>query len=213
MNRRSWCIGLSLTMCPGWLQLVPRATLAAAVQFRPLYPLGVVVFPGERILLRAFEPRYRQLITESADEGTNFGIVTVVPGGISNVGTEMKVDRMVRVDDSGNLDVEALGLRVFNLNRFQRDVDGKLYSGGFVSFHKNDSRIAPEIQGAIVQLYNQMQYVSGSRKKVVPPYPDNLSFMIGHDVGLSRSQELQLISMPVEQDRQTFLFQHLLQRR
>ncbi|NCF81095.1 MAG: hypothetical protein GWP74_05715, partial [Proteobacteria bacterium] len=50
-------------------------------QFLPLFPLGIVAFPGELVLLHIFEPRYKQLIAESADSGSSFGIVTVVPGG------------------------------------------------------------------------------------------------------------------------------------
>jgi hypothetical protein len=44
----------------------------------------------------------------------------------------------------------------------------------------------------------------------VAPYPDNLSFTIGHHVGLSQAEELQLLTMPVEHQRQLFLLQQLM---
>lgn len=223
MKRRRVVAGLTLTTYCTWIALGARAVRAAtppetsdddepATQFLPLFPLGVVAFPGELVLLHIFEPRYKQLLSESAERGINFGIVTIVSGGASSVGTEMTLERILDSDDSGNMDVATRGLRVFRLHSFQREVEGKLYSGGRVSFHKNDPTIDPEIQAALVQLYNRMHYLSGSRQAIGTPVPENLSFFIGHDVGLSRGQELRLLAMSDERDRQMYLFQHLLRR-
>jgi Lon protease-like protein len=210
-----------LTACSGWVGLAPRRVLAAvtpgqstdnqsATRFLPLFPLDIVAFPGESVPLRIFEPRYKQLITESAETGIEFGIVTVVPEGASSIGTEMELDSILRTDDSGNMDIVTRGHRVFELKNFQSVVEGKLYPGGRVSFNKNDPRTDPEIQSAVVQLYNRIQHRTGARNQVAAPYPENLSFLIGHDVGLSQAQELQLLTMPVEYDRQVYLLQHLL---
>ena len=40
-----------------------------------LFPLQIVVFPGEEVPLHIFEPRYRQLVKDTADSGAPFGIV------------------------------------------------------------------------------------------------------------------------------------------
>ena len=210
--------------CSAWLGLaraaVPEASESEvaeagppATHFLPLFPLGVVAFPGELVLLHVYEPRYLQLIGESADSGISFGIVTIVPGGASSVGTEMVLERILRTDASGTMDVSVRGLRAFQLQSFQRVVEGKLYSGGQVSYMKNNPRVEPQVQSAIVQLYNRLQYVSGSRSKLTEPYPENLSFLIGHDVGFTRAEELQLLTMPVEYDRQAYLLQQLMRMR
>ena len=221
MKRRHWLTGCTLVVASGLAAFAPPTVLAAVTpgpsqdaespwQFLPLFPLGVVAFPGELVMLNIFEPRYKQLIAECADSGITFGIVTVVPGGASNIGTEMKLDRILRTRDSGTMDVATRGIRVFRLQSFQRVVPGKLYSGGLVSYGKNDPRIEPEIQGALVQLFNRRQYRTGSRQQLAAPYAENLSFLIGHDVGMSQAQELQLLTMPAEYDRQAYLLQHLL---
>ncbi len=41
----------------------------------PLFPLQIVVFPGEEVPLHIFEPRYRQLVKDTAESGASFGIV------------------------------------------------------------------------------------------------------------------------------------------
>ena len=221
LKRRSCLFAFTLLVCPGWLQLAspgvfaaaspePPAEVQAATQFLPLFPLRMVAFPGELVFLHIFEPRYKQLITESAYSGISFGIVTIVPGGGSSIGTEMKLDGILRTDDSGNMDVALRGIRTFELKSFQRVVAGKLYSGGQVTFNSNDPRIEHETQETLVQRYNAMQDAAGSRRKIVAPYPDNLSFTIGHHVGLSQAEELQLLTMPVEHQRQLFLLQQLM---
>lgn len=221
MKRLSCLFAITLIACTGWMQLAsprvfaaaslePPARDQAATHFLPLFPLRMVAFPGELVFLHIFEPRYKQLITESAYNGIGFGIVTIVPGGGSSIGTEMKLEDILRTDDSGNMDVALRGLRIFELKSFQRDVSGKLYSGGQVTFNSNDPRIEHETQETLVQLYNAMQNTAGSRKKIVAPYPDNLSFTIGHHVGLSQAEELQLLTMPVEHQRQLYLLRKLM---
>lgn len=223
MKRRRWLAGCLLVAGAGWVQLAPRGVLAAvaavpttapdrAKHFLPLFPLGIVAFPGELVPLHVFEPRYKQLIRECAESGISFGIATLFQGGLASVGTEMKLDRIVRTYEDGKMDVVTRGLRVFQLHSFQRDVEGKLYSGGQVSYGKNDPSFESETQTALVQLYNRMQQRAGSRRVIAAPYPENLSFHIGHDVGLTQIQELKLLAMPVERERQTYLYLHLLRK-
>lgn len=183
----------------------------SATSFLPLFPLGIVAFPGELVLLHIFEPRYKQLINESAEHGTSLGIVTIVPGGVSSIGTEMQLEHVLRTDGLGNMDIAIRGVRTFQLNSVQRIVEGKLYSGGQVLFKTNDTRTEPGVQNELVELYNQLGTRSESRIDIGAPYPENLSFLIGHEVGLSQAQELQLLTMPVEHERQVYLLQHLLQ--
>ena len=40
-----------------------------------LFPLQIVVFPGETVPLHIFEPRYRQLVKDTLETGDPFGIV------------------------------------------------------------------------------------------------------------------------------------------
>lgn len=224
VKRRRMLGGCVLTACSAWTHLGAGAVRAASTerpsaadapptQFLPLFPLGIVAFPGELVFLHVFEPRYRQLITECADTGIAFGIVTVVPGGASSVGTEMRLEDVLRTRESGSMDVSVRGLRTFNLNRFRRLVEGKLYSGGDVTYLSNDPSVEPKVQEALVQMYNRLRRESGAALELGKPFPENLSFVIGHEVGLSRAEELQLLTMSAERDRQAYLLRHLLRSR
>ena len=221
MKRRHWLTGCTLAATWRLAAFAPPLLFGAASsgqeqdarsarQFLPLFPLGLVAFPGERVLLNVFEPRYKQLIAECAESGITFGLMTVVEGGADSTGTEMKLERILRTKESGAMDVAVRGMRVFRLERFQQEVEGKLYSAGLVSYAKNNPAIEPDVQGALVQLFNRRQSHRGSSKPLAPPYPENLSFLIGHDVGFSQAQELRMLAMSAESDRQAYLLQHLL---
>ena len=46
----------------------------------PIFPLQIVVFPGEEVPLHIFEPRYRQLVRDMNDSGEPFGIALLRRG-------------------------------------------------------------------------------------------------------------------------------------
>ena len=62
----------------------------------PFFPLEMVAFPGERLNLHIFEPRYRQLIHHVREEGATFCIPAVIDRQVQVVATEMKLLEIVR---------------------------------------------------------------------------------------------------------------------
>lgn len=65
----------------------------------PMFPLGTVLFPGMRLPLHVFEPRYRALVADCRAAGREFGVVLIergheVGGGDTRFGTGT-VARMV----------------------------------------------------------------------------------------------------------------------
>lgn len=47
----------------------------------PLFPLGIVLFPGTPQLLHIFEPRYRQMLADCLESDAPFGLSFVKTGG------------------------------------------------------------------------------------------------------------------------------------
>ncbi len=46
----------------------------------PIFPLGVVLYPGTALPLHLFEPRYRQMLQDVRAGDSRFGILTAIPG-------------------------------------------------------------------------------------------------------------------------------------
>ena len=55
--------------------------------FIPIFPLGIVVYPGEELNLHIFEPRYKQLITDVNQSKKPFGIPAVIDNKVNEMGT------------------------------------------------------------------------------------------------------------------------------
>jgi Lon protease-like protein len=70
-----------------------------------LFPLNLVLVPGEQAPLHIFEPRYRELIAECLDRGRDFGLVLEDDEGMREVGTRCSVVEVLDHFPDGRLNV------------------------------------------------------------------------------------------------------------
>ena len=149
----------------------------------PLFPLELVVFPGEHLRLHVFEPRYKQLITECRDQKSAFGIPAYINGGVAEYGTEMSLEEISVTYENGEMDILTKGRRAFHLERFVRDVPGKLYSAGEVTFLENMEIHSPTPKDALSQRFRRLHELLDTgyvRDDFAGP---NLSFQLGQEWG------------------------------
>lgn len=176
----------------------------------PLFPLQLVVFPGESLNLHIFEPRYRQLVTDAEMEGIHFGVPTVLEGKLQPIATEVSLVRVAKRYPSGESDVETKGLRVFRIEEFHRELPDKLYSGAAVDFLPAEDDEDPELNARIVKLTREI-YAQLSIDREVTSVADGFqTYEIGHYVGLTLEQEYTLLTLREPEERQHFLLDHLL---
>ena len=64
--------------------------------FIPIFPLGIVVYPGEHLNLHIFEPRYKQLINECHEQKKSFGIPTVIEKKIQDFGSLVQITEIYK---------------------------------------------------------------------------------------------------------------------
>jgi Lon protease-like protein len=65
--------------------------------FIPIFPLNIVVFPGEKLNMHIFEARYKQLINDCVEQKKSFGIVSATDGKLRNFGTLINVEEIIAV--------------------------------------------------------------------------------------------------------------------
>ena len=80
-----------------------------------LFPLPLVLVPGEQTPLHVFEPRYKELIGECLDQGQPFGLVLADDEGMRDVGTEATVVEVLEQFEDGRLNVVVEGQSRFKL--------------------------------------------------------------------------------------------------
>lgn len=102
--------------------------MEARVYELPLFPLNVVLFPGQSLPLHIFEPRYRVMIKKCVDNNAPFGVVLALdeePDAPASVGTAARVTEVKRLPD-GRLNIVTLGEERFKLHDFRESQDGYL---------------------------------------------------------------------------------------
>ncbi|MEI9807145.1 MAG: LON peptidase substrate-binding domain-containing protein [Bacteroidota bacterium] len=102
--------------------------------FIPIFPLGIVVYPGENLNLHIFEPRYKQLISECHEQKKPFGIPTVIENKMQDIGSLVAITEISNVNDNGEMDIKTKGEKVFRILEVIKNIPDKLYSGAIVNY-------------------------------------------------------------------------------
>jgi Lon protease-like protein len=83
----------------------------------PLFPLGIVLLPGEVVPLHIFEERYKLMIGECLDSDGEFGIIWLADAGLRDVGCTARVTEVLDRFDDGRMNIVASGGQPFGLLR------------------------------------------------------------------------------------------------
>jgi Lon protease-like protein len=83
----------------------------------PLFPLGLVLLPGETVPLHIFEERYKQMIGECLDEEREFGILWLADDALKDVGCAARITRVLERFDDGRMNIVVEGTTPFRLER------------------------------------------------------------------------------------------------
>ncbi len=180
--------------------------------FIPVFPLAIVVYPGEMVNLHIFEPRYKQLVNECYKEGKSFGIPTVIDNKLNEMGTLVKITEIVKTYDNGEMDIRTQGLSVFRVLEMIKTVPDKLYSGAIVSYPENVEGLGKrDLMKRVVNAIRELHRLLDIDKKFQKPDEELVSYDVAHHAGLSLEQEYELLGLMQEIQRQEFLKRHLSQ--
>ncbi len=108
----------------------------------PLFPLALVALPGELVPLHIFEERYKTMMSECLETGTEFGIVWMSDDGLKEIGCACEVERVLERMEDGRLNLLARGTRPFRVIERQGHLP---YPAGVIEFVA-DSRDEPDQQ-------------------------------------------------------------------
>lgn len=172
-----------------------------------LFPLQLVVYPGERLPLHIFENRYQQLIQDCEEGGITFGVPSFIDKKLE-YGTEVKLEKVEKRYPNGESDVVCVGQRVFRILNFSKKIPGKLYAGGEVEFLDDKTNGALDLQEELLRNI-AMLYLELTIEN--PPIFDVpfMSYQVAHKVGLSLEQEYHLLTLRSELERLNYLIGHL----
>src|SRR3954452_25200490 len=164
--------------------------MSDAVRDLPLFPLPLVALPSEQVPLHIFEERYKTMIGECLEEGTEFGIVWLSDDELKGVGCAVQVDRVLERFEDGRLYIVCVGTRPFRLVERHEDLP---YPSGAVEFLDDRSE---EADAATAERAHESYAELVDRATDRRPEPDELEAMSAYqmaatvDFGLDAKQGL-----------------------
>ncbi len=199
---------VTLSLSKGSLRLISYCY--TMTNFIPIFPLGIVVYPGENLNLHIFEPRYKQLINECHTEKKSFGIPPIVNSNMNEMGTLVEITEITTTYDNGEMDIKTRGVKVFRVLEIIKQVPDKLFSGAIVNYPDNiEDEGQKDLMRKVVNGIRELHRLLKVQKEFTKPDEELNSYDIAHHAGLSLEEEYELLGLLQEVQRQEYLKRHL----
>ena len=186
--------------------------------FIPIFPLGIVVYPGENLNLHIFEPRYIQLINECFVANKPFGIPAVIDNKMREYGCMVEITEMVNGQAGGETqgllgstggDIKTKGIKVFRVLEVIKDIPEKQYSGAIVTYPSTNNKGNPELMHKVMNGVRELHQLLKISKDFKKEEDTITCFNVAHHIGLSLEEEYELLGLFDERQRQKYLKLHL----
>ena len=174
----------------------------------PLFPLELVLYPGETIPLHIFEPRYKAMVKDCLSADQSFGVVLVDAGEISDVGCVAEIREVLKRYPDGRMDISIEGRKRFRIEELD-DEDEYIRARVEMLADASDT-VDRNVQQRVIAQHMRLLELAG--RDVSPSaYQDldNVSFFIAQNAGLTLTQKQSILEIPSESDRISYLVSFL----
>ena len=175
----------------------------------PIFPLQLVIFPGEKVNLHIFEPRYKQLITEVRDSGKPFGIPPVIEGQMQTAGTIVQLTEIVRIYPDQRMDIRCMGTEPFRIGDVDHPCGDKMYDCALATPLPVQMNGDQEKNERIINMLEDFYKSLDIRKKLPSVHLPGLSYLVGHRIGMKPLEECKGLTEQLETKRQDMVIRHL----
>jgi Lon protease-like protein len=174
-----------------------------------LFPLNVVLFPGELLPLHIFEPRYRRMVRECLDERAPFGMLLALPNGIARVGCSAEILEVTKRYDDGRMDILTVGRNPYRVVDLL--TENPLLAGAVDYLEDEDSLLDPHSRATLTELYEVCYTLlfSGLPPGLSRLPHSSLSFAIAGALPLDLLCKQQILELRSEAERQDRLLRYL----
>lgn len=179
------------------------------INFIPIFPLSIVVYPHEDLNLHIFEEKYKQLIKECSEQKKMFGIPVVINNKMQELGTLLEITEITKEYKTGEMDIKTKGKKVFRMLEMIESVPEKLYSGAIVNYPHNHEHGKRLLMNKVIASAKQLHKMLKVQKKLHKNEEDLWSYDLAHTVGFTLEEEYELLSLMNELQRQEYLKRHL----
>ncbi len=175
----------------------------------PLFPLAIVVYPGQTVPLYIFEERYKAMIADCEPEGTGefapFGISLFDDGEVAEVGCTAVVSEIAKRHADGSMHIVTVGRQRY---RTLEVIEDKPYLQGRVELLEDAGETGdPDLAREAGDAYRELLALAapGADEEVGS---DATAFEIAVNCGLDLKQKQRVLEMLSESERLRYLCDH-----
>lgn len=175
----------------------------------PLFPLGLVLFPGRQLPLHIFEERYKLMIARCAQAQAPFGIVLASGEGIATIGCTANILQIVKTYDDGRMDIVTSGESAYRIHELHND---EPYLEGDVEMLADDPQPGSAAAAKELRALFEKCFSLFSDGAVPPTQEDpavSLAYQIAADLPLDLDVRQAVLEVRVEADRRHLLIERL----
>jgi ATP-dependent Lon protease len=176
----------------------------------PIFPLNIVLFPGQAVPLHIFERRYRAMTRHCIDTKSPFGIVFYHEGKLARVGCSAMIVKILKEYEDGRSDILTAGQRAFRLIRTH---DDQPYFEADVEYLEEDfTGIDARVSARLEELFNQCHRLL-FEKEDAPPFETegsiSLAYHVASELPVDVTLRQELLELRSEAKRQQHLVEQL----
>lgn len=164
-----------------------------------LFPLGIVLVPGEQAPLHIFEPRYKDLVGECVDQTSPFGLVYADPDGMRRIGTEALVAEVTERFDDGRLNIVVRGTERFSIEGL---TGGRSFITAEIAPYLDEpDAVSDAVLQGCLDAYERVAQAAGVDIEEIAPGPHGVAFGICNRINLDPEIKQSLLEMRSENER------------
>lgn len=170
----------------------------------PLFPLGIIVLPGETRFLHIFEERYKNLFEDLGKFDNKFGIPLVINHEVINKGSFVKLERVLARYPNGEIDIAVKGIDIIYISNYKLQHPVRAYPYGDIETLSKD-KITPTRQ--LLSAFER--YNEKILKLDLKQYPKVSFYLIANSIGLSDVEKYYMLNSGDEAKINKTLLNHL----
>jgi Lon protease-like protein len=165
-----------------------------------LFPLELVLLPGERVPLHIFEDRYRELIGECLDEDAEFGLILENEDGMREIGTSTAVVDVIDTFEDGRMNILVEGRSRFRVVEL---TEGRSFQTAEVEPLEDDAErpTAAEEERALVAFRRLVKVAEAEEVEEPPADSPELAFQLAARVDFGHDLKQELLEIKSERAR------------
>jgi ATP-dependent Lon protease len=175
----------------------------------PLFPLNVVLFPGEHLPLHIFEPRYRRMVRECLEAESPFGMLLALADGIVRVGCTAEILQVTKRYEDGRVDILTTGHYPFRV--VDLFTENPLLEGKVDYLDDEDAALDAGKEKELIALYEACHTLIFTR--LPQSFNDSRSTLLSYAVASALPLDLlckqQILELRSEAERQDRLLRYL----